>query len=129
MKSLYIKGLIVPSASDLGASAGIFIATESSRTQAREPGSRMFKVTIDEDHGRQLTLRLEGRLAGAWVDEFAAALGEAMRKETDLTVNLDGLTFADDRGVAVIREAVDRGARLAGGSQFIGALIGEERTR
>ena len=89
----------------------------------------MFKLTIDGDHGRDLTLRLEGRLAAAWVDEFAAALGAAMREAMDVTLNLDGLTFADERGVAVIRNAIDRGARLAGGSQFIGALIDEERMR
>lgn len=89
----------------------------------------MFKLTVDGDHTRHLTLRLEGRLTGAWVDEFAAALGKAMSKETDVTLNLDGLTFADDRGVAVIRNAVDEGARLGGGSQFIDALIGRGRTR
>jgi anti-anti-sigma regulatory factor len=89
----------------------------------------MFKLTIDGDRGRPLTLRLEGRLAAAWVDEFAAALGEALNGAIDVTLNLDGLTFADDRGVAVIRNAIDRGARLAGGSQFIGALIDEARTR
>jgi anti-anti-sigma regulatory factor len=89
----------------------------------------MFKLTIDRDCGRDLTLRLEGRLAAAWVDDFAAALSEALRKASDVTLNLDGLTFVDDRGVAVIREAIDRGARLAGGSQFIGALIDEARTR
>lgn len=89
----------------------------------------MFRLTIDGDHGRDLTLHLEGRLAAAWVDEFAAALGEAMSAAMDVTLNLDGLTFADDRGVAVIRCAIDRGARLAGGSQFIGALIEEGRTQ
>ena len=87
----------------------------------------MFKLTIDGDHGQERVLRLEGRLAAAWVDEFAAALGEAMSEEIDVTLNLDGLTFADDGGVAVIRSAVERGARLAGGSQFIAALIGEGR--
>ena len=89
----------------------------------------MFKLTIDGDPGPELTLRLEGRLAAAWVDEFAAALGNAMSEELDVTLNLDGLTFADDRGVAAIRNAIERGARLAGGSQFIGSLIGEGRTR
>jgi anti-anti-sigma regulatory factor len=89
----------------------------------------MFKLTIDGDHGPERTLRLEGRLAAAWVDEFAAALSNAMSEELDVTLNLDGLSFADERGVAVIRNAIERGARLAGGSQFIGSLIGEGRTR
>ena len=89
----------------------------------------MFKLTIDGDHGRELTLHLEGRLASAWVGEFTAALEAAISEGIDVTLNLDGLTFADERGVAVIRNAIERGARVAGGSHFIDALIGEERTR
>ena len=87
----------------------------------------MFKVTSDLRSGMGLTLRLEGRLTAAWVDEFARELGSAMKRSAKVTLNLDGLSFADDRGVAVIRHAIDRGVRCAGGSQFIGALIQEER--
>jgi hypothetical protein len=89
----------------------------------------MFKLTIDGDHGRERTLRLEGRLAAAWVDEFAAALIDTMSDAIPVTLDLDGLTFADDRGVAVIRRAIHRGARISGGSQFIAALIAEGCTR
>jgi hypothetical protein len=74
-------------------------------------------------------MKLEGRLASAWVDEFARALGNAMTEATTVTLDLDGLSFADTRGVALIRESVGRGARLVGGSEFIGALINEVRLR
>jgi ABC-type transporter Mla MlaB component len=87
----------------------------------------VFKVTSDQRAGTGLTLRLEGRLTAAWVDEFARELGSAMNRSAKVTMNLDGLSFADDRGVAVIRHAIDRGVRCAGGSEFIGALIQEER--
>ena len=87
----------------------------------------MFKVTTDRESRNGVTLRLEGRLAAAWVDEFARAVGATMTEDAPVTLDLDGLSFVDAGGVAVIRDAVDRGARLTGGSQFIGALIGEER--
>ena len=87
----------------------------------------MFKVTTEQERGEGVTLKLEGRLASAWVDEFARAIGEATRDDARVTLDLDGLSFADTRGVALIRAAVDRGARLVGGSEFIGALIGEVR--
>jgi ABC-type transporter Mla MlaB component len=74
-------------------------------------------------------MKLEGRLASAWVDELARALGNAMTEHTDVTLDLDGLSFVDTRGVALLRESVDRGARLVGGSEFIGALINEVRLR
>lgn len=83
----------------------------------------MFKVTTDRGRGAGLTLRLEGRLATIWVDEFARAVGAAMNQDPHVTLDLDGLSYADARGVSVIRNAIDRGARLTGASQFIGALI------
>lgn len=87
----------------------------------------MFKVTSDRKRGRGVILKLEGRLTAAWVDEFARAVAGVMSDGSRVTLNLDGLSFADDPGVAVIRQAVNRGARLAGGSEFIGALINQER--
>jgi ABC-type transporter Mla MlaB component len=86
----------------------------------------VFKVTRDLRSGMSLTLSLEGRLTAAWVDEFARELASAMKRSANVTLNLDGLSFADDRGVAVIRHAMERGVRCAGGSEFIGALIQEE---
>jgi anti-anti-sigma regulatory factor len=83
----------------------------------------VFKVTTDRVHGDGLTLRLEGRLAAMWVDEFERAVGAAMNQDPHVTLNLDGLSYADALGVSVIRSAIDRGARITGASQFIGALI------
>jgi anti-anti-sigma regulatory factor len=88
----------------------------------------VFKVTVDGGRGTGLTLKLEGRLAAEWVDEFDRAVTAAMREDSAITLDLDGLTFADPRGVATIRSAVERGARLTRGSPFIGALIEQERT-
>jgi anti-anti-sigma regulatory factor len=86
----------------------------------------VFKVTTDRERGDGVTLKLEGRLAAAWVDEFARAVGAAMG-EAHVTLDVEGLAFADPSGVAIIRSAIDRGARLTGGSPFIAALIEEER--
>lgn len=71
-------------------------------------------------------MKLEGRLTTAWVDAFASALGRAVNGGNQVTLDLDGLSFADDRGVAAIRRAIAGGARCAGGSEFIAALIDEE---
>ena len=87
----------------------------------------MFKLTTDRERGNGVTLRLEGRLAAAWVDEFERALGAARSEGAQVTIDLDGLSFADADGVTVIRGAIEGGARLVGGSQFIGALIDQER--
>lgn len=74
-----------------------------------------------------MILKLEGRLTTAWVDEFARALAVVKREGGKVILDLDGLSFADGRGVGVLREAIESGAQLVGGSQFIGALIDQER--
>ena len=89
----------------------------------------MFKVTSDRKRRVGVILTLEGRLTAAWVDEFDRAVAGAMSDGSWLILNLDGLSFTDDRGAAVIRGAVNRGARVAGGSEFIRALIEQERAQ
>jgi hypothetical protein len=68
-------------------------------------------------------LKLEGRLADAWVDELARVTDGALADNAGLTLDLRGLSYADARGVAVLRQAAGLGARLAGGSAFVNALI------
>jgi anti-anti-sigma regulatory factor len=89
----------------------------------------VIKITRNGEHANCVVLKIEGRLAAAWVEEFARAVGAAMTEDAQVTLDLGGLSFADDRGVAVIRGARDRGARLTGASQFIGALINEDGSR
>ena len=89
----------------------------------------MFRVTSDRESGADVTLRLEGRLTGAWVDEFAKALDGAINRNEKVTMDLDGLSFVDHRGIAIIQGALGRGVRCMGGSEFISALIQEEQGR
>jgi anti-anti-sigma regulatory factor len=86
----------------------------------------VFKVTSETASGG-VVLKLEGRLADAWVDELARAASAAQRSGDEVTFDLGGLTFVDGRGVALLRGVAGRGARLTGGSPFIAALIELER--
>ena len=82
----------------------------------------MFKLTAERQQGG-LVLKLEGRLAAAWVDELARVTDGALADGAAVTLDLGGLSYADARGVAVLRQAAGLGARLAGGSAFVTALI------
>lgn len=73
-----------------------------------------------------MVLKLEGRLSDSWVDELARVAEMAGGDAAQLTFDLDGLSFADARGVALLRGAAGRGARLAGGSTFVTALMEQE---
>lgn len=73
-----------------------------------------------------MVLQLEGRLADSWVDELARLADGAMHDGAALTLDLNGLSFVDDRGLALLRDAGARGARLTGASAFVAALMDGE---
>jgi ABC-type transporter Mla MlaB component len=86
----------------------------------------MFRVTTDR-RVNETVLKLEGRLALEWVGELARVIDASSSEDARVTLDLHDLSFADAQGVAVIRAAVQGGARLVGESQFIGALVAEEQ--
>jgi anti-anti-sigma regulatory factor len=87
----------------------------------------LLKVTTTTDEGGRTVLKLEGRLADSWVDELAQVAAVATNGGAQVIFDLEGLSFADVRGVALLRSATERGARLTGGSPFVTALIDQER--
>lgn len=88
---------------------------------------RVFKVTTATDEGGRMVLKLEGRLADSWVDELTRVACVAMSEDAQVTFDLDGLSFIDVNGVALLHGAAKRGARLTGGSTFVTALMDRER--
>jgi ABC-type transporter Mla MlaB component len=87
----------------------------------------LLKVTTTKDEGERTVLKLEGRLADSWVDELARVAAAAANGGGQVSFDLENLSFVDVRGLALLRSAAERGARLIGGSPFIAALIGQER--
>ena len=73
----------------------------------------MLRVRIDKTP-RETTLRLEGRLAGPWVDELArcwATVRDA-KDASSIRVDLDGVTFIGSTGKVLLREIHHDGAVL-----------------
>jgi anti-anti-sigma regulatory factor len=85
----------------------------------------VFKLTTVTIGESEAVLTLEGRLTSEWVAELARTTATAMTQATHVTLELSGLTFVDANGVAMLRDAAERGARLTGGSTFITALIAD----
>jgi anti-anti-sigma regulatory factor len=86
----------------------------------------LLKVT-KKDEGERAVLKIEGRLADSWVDELARVAAAAEKGGRQLIFDLEGLSFVDVRGLALLRGAAQRGARLTGASPFVAALIDQER--
>jgi anti-anti-sigma regulatory factor len=87
----------------------------------------VLKVTTTRDEGGRTVLKLEGRLAESWVDELARVAAVARNGGAQLIFDLEGLSFVDVHGLALLRTAAEQGARLTGGSPFVAALIDQER--
>lgn len=73
----------------------------------------MLRISIKQD-GCDLSLVLEGRLVGPWVDELQKVCHErgAPSRETPLIVDLCGVTAMDTHGQALLDRLLQQGAVL-----------------
>ncbi len=86
----------------------------------------MLRVTTStvEELGK-VTLKLEGKLAGPWVDEFEQCWRSITEKWKDVTVELVGVTFIDSKGKCLLAKIYGQGARLAGTGLMTKSIIEE----
>ena len=69
-----------------------------------------------------VSIGLEGKLLGAWVEE-ARQIVAAARASDRVCLNLQGLTFADSRGIELLRTLRQEGIPLLGCSPLIEGLL------
>ena len=86
----------------------------------------MLRITMT-DQPRVLTFRLEGRLEGAWVAELEKCWREtrARARGSKHRVDLNGVTFVDDAGGALLAHMYDQGAELVAGDCLMKAIVEE----
>ena len=83
----------------------------------------MLKIdTAGQAEGR-ITMRLEGRMVGPWVDELRRACEAHLGDGHVLTLDFSGVSFVDREGVALLRTLRQRHARLANCSPFLKELL------
>jgi len=71
----------------------------------------MLKIKRVATSNRKVTLQLDGRVAGQWV-ELLRESGESVIKEgLLLTLDLENICFIDCEGLALIKGLIDRGVR------------------
>ena len=86
----------------------------------------MLRITTETERF-ETTLRLEGRLAGPWVDELDRAWGElhAVRDAGSIRVDLDGVTYVSPSGKSLLRLIHREGAHLVAGSCMARGIVEE----
>lgn len=84
----------------------------------------MLRLSLECPDVAPAVVIVEGRLVGPWIDEldrFVASV--AGRPIGPLVLDLRECTFADARGVAVLRSLEESGARLRACSPFLTELL------
>ena len=86
----------------------------------------MLRLTVTT-RAEGTTLVLEGRLGGAWVEELAACWRGVLARHDagPIRVDLDGVTFVDAAGKALIRALRAQGAILVATEVMIRTIVDE----
>jgi hypothetical protein len=80
----------------------------------------MLRITVVESSKTAVTLRVEGRLTGPWVEELRIACNvHTFPDEVQLSLELADISFADAVGIALLKELRNRGVGLMGTTPFL----------
>ena len=88
--------------------------------------STMLKITNNNDDG-VTTLRLEGRLAGEWVNELRSCWQQAMLSGEGKFIRIDlaGVTWVSDEGKALLGAMHHNGAELLAANLLMAGIVAE----
>jgi ABC-type transporter Mla MlaB component len=67
-----------------------------------------------------ITLVVEGRLAGPWVDELRSA---AKPHQPTVALDLAGVSYADEAGLALLNQLVADGAEVVATNAYVSTLL------
>jgi hypothetical protein len=90
----------------------------SSPEEIRE--TAMLRITVIESSKIAVTLRVEGRITGPWVEELRIACNvHTLPDEVQLSLELADISFADAAGIALLKELRNRGVGLMRTAPFL----------
>ena len=86
----------------------------------------MLRITTIQE-GEEVTLKLEGKLSGPWVEEFGRcwSIAAGIYKKESLIVDLSELTFVDPAGKQLLASVCRQGGKLVGSGLMPKSLIDE----
>lgn len=72
----------------------------------------MLKISEIKKANQSVTLQLEGRVVGPWVNELRQICEPLLAEDTRLALDLGEVSFADENGVTLLASLKRRGAKL-----------------
>jgi hypothetical protein len=86
----------------------------------------MLRITVVESSNIAVTLRVEGRITGPWVEELRTACNvHTVPDDVQLSLELADISFADAAAIALLRELRNRGVGLIRATPFLAEQLKE----
>ena len=79
----------------------------------------MLRIECTESADNGVTLKLEGRVIGPWVEEVRRISEKILASGVMLTLDLSGVSFVDREGVILLRSLRGRQAIFVHSSVFV----------
>jgi hypothetical protein len=89
----------------------------------------MLRLTRGADKDDSLTIKLEGKLSGPWVDEVRRACAAGEGSASRISLDLAELTFVDAGGKGLLRELIAEGMEVISLSSYVAELLRSEAAR
>jgi anti-anti-sigma regulatory factor len=83
----------------------------------------MLKITRTVLSDKEVTLQLDGRVSGQWVELLRETAESALDEGVALCMDLKNISFIDCDGIALIRNLIERGVRHANAPLFVADQI------
>ena len=83
----------------------------------------MLRMVVTAQSPQKVVLALYGKIAGPDVPLLQQEGQRYLVQDAQLTLELDGVQFVDEAGVALLRQWVDHNVAWRGGSAFLRALL------
>ncbi len=79
----------------------------------------MLKITKVATSNQEITLQLDGRVTGKWIELLRDSAESVLEEEIRLSLDLKNICFIDCEGLAVIKSLMGRGVRQVNAPLFV----------
>jgi hypothetical protein len=92
---------------------------ETARLHTSMKDEWMLKITRVAVSNQEISLQLDGRVAGPWVELLRESAESELETGLRLTLDLKNICFIDCEGLALIKNLLGRGARQVNAPLFV----------
>lgn len=79
----------------------------------------MLKITRVASSNEEISLQLDGRVAGQWIELLSESAESVLEEGLRLTLDLKNICFIDCEGLTLIKDLMGRGVRQVNAPLFV----------